>query len=123
MRNQMRFEHPVDSDQPLDRVLPLFLVLNRVHESNERIVGRLRYLRLRAQLWEPLSERIGMQRVVIDLLRHLELDREFRRERDPSRHHPHHSLFGVPIILNIDDALADAVNAVESSPIVKCHRQ
>src|SRR5579863_9303903 len=62
-----------------------------------------------------------MERVVIHLLGHLEFHVEFRRQCDPPGHHPHHPLLGVAVILNIDDALAHAVNAIESSPIVKCH--
>src|ERR1700722_16793991 len=64
-----------------------------------------------------------MQRVLINLLGHLELDRELGRESNPAGHHAHHALFGVAIILDVNNALADAVNALESSPVVKCHSQ
>ena len=122
MGNQMRFQHAIDSDQPLDRVLPLLLVLDHVHEGDKEFVGRLGELGLAAQLAQALAESVGVQRVFVDLARHLELDLQLGCERDPARHHAHHALFGVAVIHDVGGALADAVDAVHRASIVKCHR-
>jgi len=55
MRNQVRFQDTVDSDEPLDGVVPFLFVLNRVYERDEGFVGRLGNLRLRAKFWQPLA--------------------------------------------------------------------
>ena len=54
---------------PLDRIGPLFLVLDRVHEGDEFRIGRLGG-DLRAQLGQALAERIGVKRVFVNLARH-----------------------------------------------------
>ncbi len=61
-------------------------------------------MRSGAQLGQTLAERVGVQRILIDLTRHLEFHLDFGSQRDPARHHPHHALFGIAVIGNVDSA-------------------
>jgi hypothetical protein len=97
-REQMGLQHAVDADQPLDGLIGTLGVLERVHERGDRGVRGLGDLGSRAELGQPLSERVAMLGEIPHVAPHQELRGELGRQRDPAAERPHGALDHVPVV-------------------------
>ena len=96
--DQVGLEHAVHAHQSLDALIGPLRLLDGVHERDEGGIRRLRHLRLRAQLGQPLAEDIGVLGIVPDVPAEQELRRQLGRERDPAAEDAHHPLDGVAVV-------------------------
>ena len=79
-REQVGLEHPIDSRESLRRPPGLLRRLDRVHEGDEGVIGRLRLLGVGAQLGQPSAPRVGVLGAVPDVAAEEKLGRELGGE-------------------------------------------
>jgi hypothetical protein len=95
---EVRLEHPVDADDPLDALLRRLRRFQQRHELDEGRARRLRLVGGRAQLREPPAPRVRVLRALPHVPSEQELHGQLGRERDPAAQDAHEPLLGVAVV-------------------------
>ena len=111
--DQVGLQHAVHAHQSLDALIGPLRLLDGVHERDEGGIRRLRHLRLRAQLGQPLAEDIGVLGIVPDVPAEQELRGQLGRERDPAAEDAHHPLDRVAVVADEPGGFVGGRKALE----------